>query len=223
MKRVRFHGTVISVIGIIMIFSAYIIQNENTIKKVPYNESIANAMSMSLANRKTSVKLEENSDSAGIIELSMKETPQSIYIPPRVEVYEGMAIEELADKLNRNLGSGYIAGKGDVIANKCIELGVDPYVATAIILHETGCGSNCSSLARNCNNFGGQKGGPSCNGGSYKYYQTIDEGIIGHIDNLYNRYYVLGYNTVESIGPRYAQSNTWVSKINWYIEKIRSS
>ena len=224
MKKLRFHGTVISIIGIVMIFSGYVIYSDNALKKVPYSQSVTNAISMSLANRNTNVKLEENNDSSGIIELSMKQTPQSIYIPPRVEVYEGMTMEELSDKLNRSLGSGYIAGKGLIIAKRCIELGVDPYIATAIILHETGCGtSKCSSIARNCNNFGGQKGGPSCNGGSYKYYQTIDEGLIGHIDNLYNKYYVFGYNTVETIGPRYAESNTWIPKINWYVEKIRAS
>ena len=42
----------------------------------------------------------------------------------------------------------------------------DSYVAVAIMLHETGCKSNCSSLVRNCNNVGGQKGSPGCNGGA---------------------------------------------------------
>ena len=106
-------------------------------------------------------------------------------------------------------------------SNKCIELGVDPYIATAIIMHETGCGQNqCSNIARNCFNFGGQKGS-GC--GAYKKYNSIEEGLEGMITNLYNNYYSHGLNTVESIGPRYAESNTWVSKINWYVNKIRNT
>ena len=75
-----------------------------------------------------------------------------------------------SDKLNRNLGNDYIAGKGEFIATQCLEKGVDPYVAVAIILHETGCGTKCSNLARTCNNVGGQKGSPGCNGGSFKSF-----------------------------------------------------
>lgn len=138
----------------------------------------------------------------------------------RQEVFEGMTIDELAEKINRTL-KNEISGQGYTIANKCIELGVDPYIATAIIMHETGCGQNqCSNIARNCFNFGGQKGS-GC--GAYKKYNSIEEGLEGMITNLYNNYYSHGLNTVESIGPRYAESNTWVSKINWYVNKIRNT
>ena len=138
----------------------------------------------------------------------------------RQEVFEGMTLDELAEKINRTL-KNEISGQGYTIANKCIELGVDPYIATAIIMHETGCGQNsCSNIARNCFNFGGQKGS-GC--GAYKKYNSIEEGLEGMITNLYNNYYSHGLNTVESIGPRYAESNTWVSKINWYVNKIRNT
>ena len=153
----------------------------------------------------------------------MEVAPASVVIPPRIEVYDGLTIEELSDKLNRNLGNDYIAGKGELIATQCLEKGVDPYVAVAIILHETGCGTKCSNLARNCNNVGGQKGSPRCNGGSYKHYATLDEGIIGFVNNLSKNYYALGLNTVEAIGPKYAAGNTWPSKINWFVNKIKNS
>ena len=150
-------------------------------------------------------------------EIKMETTNASIL---RQEVYEGMTIDELAEKLNRTL-KNEISGQGYTIANKCIELGVDPYIATAIIMHETGCGqSRCSNIARNCYNFGGQKG-TGC--GAYKRYNSIEEGLEGMISNLYKNYYAYGLNTVESIGPRYAESNTWVGKINWYVNKIRNT
>ena len=153
----------------------------------------------------------------------MEVAPASVIIPPRIEVYEGMTIDELAEKLNHNLGSGYIAGKGYLIASQCIEKGVDPYVAVAIMLHETGCSYNCSSLVRTCNNVGGQKGSPGCNGGSYKAYATLDDGIIGFINNLQKNYYSQGLTTIDSIAPKYAASSAWPAKIKSYVEQIRAS
>lgn len=138
----------------------------------------------------------------------------------RVEVYNGMTLDEVANQINKSL-KAEISGKGMVIAKKSIELGVDPFLATAIILHETGCGQGkCSKIARECYNFGGQKG-PGC--GAYRRYSSIDEGLEGMITNLYNNFYSKGLTTVESIGPRYAESGTWVSKINWYINKIKNA
>ena len=71
--------------------------------------------------------------------------------------------------------------------------------------------------------MGGQKGTPSCEGGSYKSYDTLENGIKGYIDNLYNGYISKGLTTPEKIGPKYAASTTWSSKINNYINKIKAS
>lgn len=155
--------------------------------------------------------------------VEMETAPASVIVYPRVEVYEGMTLDELAEKLNRHLGNDVIAGKGKLIATECINKGVDPYVATSIILHETGCGSKCSNLARYCYNFGGQKGKPSCNGGSFKQFNSVDEGLVGMINNLYKNYYAMGLNTVETIAPKYCEGNTWAGKINWFVNKIRTS
>lgn len=166
---------------------------------------------------KKKTKKTSSSTSLLLTEIKMETANASLL---RQEVYEGMTLDELAEKLNRTL-KNEIAGQGYTIANKCIELGVDPYIATAIIMHETGCGqSQCSNIARNCYNFGGQKG-YGC--GAYKRYNSIEEGLEGMITNLYKNYYAHGLNTVESIGPRYAESNTWVGKINWYVNKIRNT
>lgn len=152
-----------------------------------------------------------------LTEIKMETAPAAV---SRVEVFEGMTIEEIAAQLDKSLKND-VSGKGMVIANKCIELGVNPYVATAIILHETGCGQNqCSNIARNCYNFGGQKGA-GC--GAYKKYNSVDEGLEGMISNLYRNYYSRGLVTVETIGPKYAESDTWISKINWYVNKIRNA
>lgn len=137
-------------------------------------------------------------------------------------VYDGLTMDELVAKLNRNLGST-LTGKGQLFAEYCLEKGVDPYLAVAIVLHETGCKYGCSTLAKQCNNVGGQKGSPSCNGGSYRSYPTIDEGIKGMIDNLYYNYISQGLTTPEAINTKYAESTAWSSKIHSYINSIRAS
>ena len=110
---------------------------------------------------------------------SEEETIQEI-VPERIEVYDNLTIEELSDKLNRVLSSD-LSGKGESFAKYSIDLGVDPYLAVAIAMHETGCTWDCSYLAKQCNNVGGQKG-EGC--GEYKAYDTLEEGIYGFILNI---------------------------------------
>ncbi len=230
MIKAKIISAVMSVVGIAMISIAVLIENDLPVKnELQKATNSINVINMSSSNRTVKTKIEDNVNNSiptpevKVEEVSMEQAPQAEYIPPRVEVFEGMTIEELASKLDKNLGSDILAGKGRIIADKCMSYGIDPYVVVAIMLHETGCKSSCSTLARACNNFGGQKGAPGCNGGAYKSFATVDDGINGMIENLYNNYYSKGYNTVELIGPRYAESNTWVSKINWYVDQIRAS
>ncbi len=132
-----------------------------------------------------------------------------------------ISYDELVAKLNRSLNST-LAGKGESFAKYATELGIDPYLAVAIVLHETGCKWNCSSLLRNCNNVGGMKGSPGCNGGSYKAFSSLDEGIRAFMNNLKRNYYDKGLTTPETIGPKYAASQTWSSKIRTYMNEIEA-
>jgi len=137
-------------------------------------------------------------------------------------VYDNMTLDELAAKLERSLNST-LKGQGYLFAEYSTNLGLDPYLALAITLHETGCKWTCSTLVRQCYNVGGMKGAPGCNGGSYKAFGSMEEGIRAYLDNLYYNYYAIGLTTPESIGPKYAASQTWSSKINYYINQIRAS
>ena len=227
MKKSKLIGSITFMVSVTMISIGMVIQSENDHMKLNIGSiqefnitNMAASANMMVAESENSTETEEP---LVLTEVVMETAPASVIIPPRMEVYEGMTLEELAAKIDRNLGTDIIAGKGMLIATECTNKGVDPYVATAILLHETGCRAKCSNLARYCNNFGGQKGSPSCNGGSYKRYDTMDEGIVGFIDNLYRNYYAVGLNTVESIGPKYAEGDTWIANINWYVNKIREN
>ncbi len=138
-------------------------------------------------------------------------------------VYDNMTIEQLTEKLNKSLKST-VAGYGNLFASYSLEKGVDPYIATAIMLHETGCNSKCSELVVKCNNVGGIKGSPRCGSGTYKSYETLDDGIRGFIDTLSDGYFSKGMNTPESIVKKYTGHNNtnWTTNVNNYIEKIKA-
>lgn len=148
-------------------------------------------------------------------------TPTPLPTPtPDPIVYDGLTMNQLADKLNRSLGSD-LSGTGYTFASKSLALGIDPYMAVAIVLHETGCQWDCSYLVKACNNVGGMKGIPGCGGGAYASFSTLDQGIESYLNNLYKNYYTYGLTTPETIGPKYAASTSWSSKVNWYINAIR--
>ncbi len=138
-------------------------------------------------------------------------------------VYEGMTLEQLGDKLDKNLKST-LSGYGYTIASYAIEYDVDPYLAVAIILHETGCNSgSCSGLVKKCNNVGGMKGGPNCGNGSYKKFSSLEKGIESFMKNLSNNYIKKGLKTPEAINKKYAASTTWAGKIKYYMNKIKKN
>lgn len=167
-------------------------------------------------------KLFENSNS-NVSFAPFKSTVVLEYLQKEAEnkaVYDGLTLDELIAKLNRSL-KGKVSGRGNTFATKALELGIDPYLAVAIVLHETGCNGTCSRLVENCNNVGGMKGRPGCNGGSYRAFATLDEGIDAFLNNLYNNYIAKGLVTPEQIGAKYAASPTWPSKIHYYMNKIK--
>ena len=134
-------------------------------------------------------------------------------------VYDNLTMEELASKLDRTL-KNELAGKGYLYASYSLEKGVDPYLAVAITMEETGCNWNCSNLVKTCNNVGGMKGS-GC--GSYGYFNTLDDGIKAFIDNIERNYVAYGLTTAEAMNPKNAENPLWSSNVNNYINKIKSN
>ena len=137
-------------------------------------------------------------------------------------VWDGLTMQQLTEKLDKTLTSN-LEGYGYAFAEKSIELGLDPYLAVAITMHETGCKWGCSYLLRKCNNVAGIKGTPGCNGGSYKAFDSLEDGINYFITMLYNNYYSKGLTTPEQINTRYAEDKTLYIKVNKYIENIKKA
>ena len=245
MKKVSKLSLTLASLGVFMIGLAGVLQykafqiEEGTVayETVTMNDSYSGNKEVNNKNENTPEESNDNNAEVEDVTTTDNEEVEEVVIEDELEdvktyeevstvpvdpiVYDGLTMNQLAEKLNRSLKST-ISGKGYLIASYSLQLGIDPYMATAIILHETGCNGTCSSLVRECNNVGGQKGGPSCGGGAYKAYATLDEGIMGYLDNLYRNYYSVGLTTPETIGPKYAASTTWASQVNNYIALIRS-
>lgn len=136
-------------------------------------------------------------------------------------IYDGMTLTELTNKLNLSLND-YMTNTGYFFAKFTKDTGMDPYLAVSIVLLETGCKWKCSSLTTKCNNIGGLKGGESCNGKSYRRYDSLEEGIEGYLNIIYKNYYLEGLTTPELMNSKYAASSQWATKVNKYIEEVKS-
>lgn len=199
-----------------MVSSNYNFDNFNRLKEVKYHPNYIDV---------SYEKVDSTNEVDQSVDVNQEETKEPVEENTEEEVveadpivYDNMTMEELSNKINLSLNST-IAGKGNLIASYSLEKGVDPYMATAIILHETGCSWECSYLVKTCNNVGGQKGS-GC--GNYSAFNSLDEGIMAFIDNLYNNYVSLGLTTPELINPKYAQDQGWSKNVNKYIEIIRA-
>jgi len=144
---------------------------------------------------------------------------QEVVEPQPEIVYDGLTLEELASKLDRSL-KNELSGKGYLYASYSLEKGVDPYLAVAISLEETGCNWNCSRLVKSCNNVGGMKGS-GC--GSYGAWSTLDDGIRAFIDNIYRNYVAYGLTTADTMNPKYAENPRWSTNVNNYITRIKNN
>ncbi len=226
MRKTKIISYLLIIVAVLMVSVGLRLQEKVSIKSnddLTFYEVNTNNITASENVLSKNDMLQYRVDNSSITESVMETAPASVLVPPRIEVFDGLTMEELAAKLDKNLGNDIMGGKGYFIASNCIEKGVNPYIATAIILHETGCGTKCSNLARYCYNVSGQKGRPGCNGGSFKKFDSLDEGIMGLINNLYKNYYSVGLDTVEKIAPKYAEGNTWAGKINYFVNKIKNS
>lgn len=222
MEKLPSVKAVLAIIAIILIniLSAKTIDGNKTINNSD-TYIMNNYMLASNISNQRLLKQEAVNNELLALNESKKEVVEPIDIPEIV--YDGMTMDELAEKLEKNLKST-IKGYGKVFAEYSIKYEVDPYLSLAIVLHETGCNSGkCSTLASKCNNIGGMKGSPGCGGGPYKKFETLEQGIEAFYKNLSKNYYKKGLTTPETIGKKYAESKTWPERIRYYMNKIEKS
>lgn len=205
----------------------YVIINKEVLQSEDAEINLENDMTVEPEDLKVDVnverlkkiKAEEKAEEEKALELQKQKEEEA---RKQAIVYDGLTLDELAAKLNRTLNST-LSGQGYTFASYAVELGIDPYLSVAIVMHETGCKWECSALLKQCNNVGGMKGSPGCNGGSYKAFPSLEEGIRAYMNNLYNNYFSMGLTTPETIGPKYAASSTWASQVTSYVNEIKAA
>ena len=185
-----------------------------TIKNASTGTLVSNVKNASLEEDKKDVVDLENDDDIPLNEEISEEVKEEDLI-----VYDGMTMEELASKLDRSF-KNELSGKGYLYASYSLEKGVDPYLAAAISLEETGCNYNCSNLVKSCNNVGGMVGS-GCNG--FSAWPTLDDGIRAFIDNIYRNYVAYGLVTADTMNPKYAENPMWSVNVNNYINIIKNN
>ena len=194
----------IILLGIIIVLSNIIIDKNYDYEAIVYSKEY---LSEEVKEKVEEIKEEKRQEE---IELELERNKK---------VFDNLTYDELVAKINRNLNSS-LSNKGYLFVDYSLKFGVDPYLATAIALHETGCKWNCSYLTNVCNNVGGQKGA-GC--GEYASFSSIEEGIYAFISNIYYNYYLFGLNTPDLMNSKYAESKTWASNVNRYINEIKNS
>lgn len=138
-------------------------------------------------------------------------------------LFDGLTEEQLINKLEKSL-KNELSGTGVNFVSYYKSTGLDPYLAVAIVLHETGCSWGCSNLVKQCYNYGGMKGGEiKYKNTNYTCYSSKEAGITAYLNMLYNNYYSNGLTTPELINPKYAESLAWATSINKYIDNIKNN
>jgi hypothetical protein len=214
---------ILIVILIILIGVLCLLIVNNKSKNVAVTVSKNNNQTSGVTEIDTITNPFEEEQTEEVVENQEEEIQEIVEEEPVVEevkevVYENMSLDELATQINKSLNDD-LAGKGYLYASYSLERGVDPYLAVAISLEETGCTWGCSSLVKTCNNVGGMKGS-GC--GSYGYFPTLDDGIKAFIDNISNNYVAYGLTTAELMNPKYAENPNWANNVNAYINRIKN-
>ena len=225
--------TFILALGLVLGIKSYLLNS----KKYTVNSSISHQnLDINRANKATTEAIREVEKSLTNVIVAVDEeldegieveTSKYPYlIAPSFEddgsiIYDGLTLTELTDLLNKSLSS-YMTNTGYFFANYTKRTGINPYLSVAIVLLETGCKWQCSTLTVECNNIGGLKGSGSCRGGSYSQYNSLDEGITSYLDIIYKNYYLKGMDTPEKMASLYAASSEWSNKVNTYMNEIKS-
>lgn len=178
----------------------------------PTIEDMVNNQSLSLTKisnqtLKEEIRLQDEYQKQKEAEAAQREKEEAIAAAQAAEAQRQAEASIVVNKLNAKF-RGSLTNMGQYFYNVCLEYGVDPYLAGAISLYETGYGT--SNLAVNQNNVGGMR-----TSGGWMSFATIEEGISAYVRNLANNYMNYGLTTPETMVNKYAEgSSSWVNNVN---------
>lgn len=141
--------------------------------------------------------------------------------------FDGESAINIGKKIDKTLKSD-LEGKGEFIAKYSIINEVDPYLIAAIILTDTNCEYECSTLVKQCNNvskkmYNKDLHDTACFGGYYLKYISKDDSIKDFIKDVKNNFYINDLKTPNEIRIKYKKDVAWAFKVNRYIEILKNN
>ena len=135
--------------------------------------------------------------------------------------YDGESIDSVANKLEKYYAKTSLEGYGKYIAERAIKKSVNPYLVGAIILETTSCKNECSFVFKECNNVATMKGEPGCFGGSYKKYNSVNDGINDLVQMINTKYGEKEKQNPNTIYKELGKNVSWAFKVSRHIEEIK--
>ena len=135
--------------------------------------------------------------------------------------YDGEEVDTIASKLEKNFVKTALEGYGKFIASNSIKKGVNPYLIGGIILESTSCKNECTIIFKYCNNVASIKGEPGCFGGSYKVYNTVNDGILDLINIIKDSYSDKDMQNPNKMYKSFGKNATWAFKVSNIMEEMK--
>lgn len=136
--------------------------------------------------------------------------------------YNGESFENIGKKIEKFLAKTKLEGYGEYIAKYAVSKGVNPYLIGAMIIVNSNCTIQCNAIVERCNNVGdlsGSTGG--CFGGTYRKYNTMEDGIKDLVDYVLNEFYAKDLKSPSTFYRKYGKNSAWSYKVSRYMERIK--
>ena len=147
-------------------------------------------------------------------------TDNSVQIEEKTS-FNGESIETVGKKIERLLKKTDLEGMGEYISRTAIRKSVNPYLIGGIILESTNCKRDCSIILKQCNNVSGMKGDPGCFGGTYKKYNSIEDGISDLVNDVSRRFETSESQVPNKMFKSYGKNATWAFKVGNFMEDLK--
>lgn len=142
--------------------------------------------------------------------------------------YEGEDAVIIGKKIDNYL-KNELSGSGELIAKYAINYKINPYLIASMIIENTNCDTNCTTLVKRCNNVYNaiynkdNINETSCFGGNYQKFNTKEDSIKSFIKYVKVNFYDQELTTPNTIYKAYKKDASWAFWVNEYMNKIKSS
>lgn len=149
---------------------------------------------------------------------------EDVLIEEEIVEYDGESFGAIGKKIEKFLVKTTLEGYGEYIAKTSVNKGVNPYLIGAMIIVNSNCNVQCTAIVERCYNVGDLKGSQGgCFGGTYKKYNSVEDGISDFVDYVLVNFYDNDLKTPNAIYKKYDKNSAWSYKVSRYMERIKKA